>query len=158
MRTDMLNAAAVVQVSHFKTTEFLAPKPVIKKHGDAVALAFKCGGIGGIEQGAGLPVCGTSREQRYCIRLPATGNLCGIMEHCIAAGLPLDSATSEGITPLHNAAMNGHADAALMLIDRGAKVNARQPGGATALHNAALWGHSALVRVLHSWGRHTGQE
>ena len=49
--------------------------------------------------------------------------------------------TSVGLTPLHNAASNGHVRALETLICAGAAVNARAGSNATALFIAAQNGH-----------------
>jgi len=49
--------------------------------------------------------------------------------------------TSVGLTPLHNAASNGHVRAIETLICAGAAVNARAGSNATALFIAAQNGH-----------------
>ena len=49
--------------------------------------------------------------------------------------------TSVGLTPLHNAASNGHVSVIQVLIQAGAAVNARAGSHATALFIAAQNGH-----------------
>jgi uncharacterized protein len=51
-------------------------------------------------------------------------------------------------TPLHLAAMHGHADTAKLLLDDGANVNALNTAGMTALHLAAKAGFLDVVKVL----------
>jgi ankyrin repeat protein len=51
-------------------------------------------------------------------------------------------------TPLHAAVAGGHADVALLLISRGADVNAADAGGHTAMHIAAEGGHVTVVQAL----------
>ena len=50
--------------------------------------------------------------------------------------------------PLHEAARHGHAELVRLLLERGARVNARSGTGRTALHLAAEEGHADVVRVL----------
>ena len=51
-------------------------------------------------------------------------------------------------TALHGAAAAGQTDAARLLLDRGAKIEARMWGGMTPLLHAAAEGHSATVALL----------
>jgi ankyrin repeat protein len=52
------------------------------------------------------------------------------------------------VQPLHSAAAGRHHDIAVLLIDAGADVNARQQAGYTPLQAAAANGDAALVRAL----------
>lgn len=58
-------------------------------------------------------------------------------------------------TPLHKAAINGHAAVVEQLIARGARLNAVTIGGSTALHNASKWGHAGTVACLLARGADT---
>lgn len=51
-------------------------------------------------------------------------------------------------TPLHSAVAGRRKDVAILLLSRGADVNARQEGGFTPLHGAAAAGDEAIVREL----------
>ncbi len=57
-------------------------------------------------------------------------------------------------TPLHDAAMNGQARVADVLMVRGAEVNAREVDQWTPLHCAALCGHVGVAEVLLTFGAH----
>jgi ankyrin repeat protein len=59
------------------------------------------------------------------------------------------SANAEGLTPLHEAARKGAADACACLLEKGASVTARSGrGGMTPLHLAVSANHEATVRVM----------
>jgi hypothetical protein len=54
----------------------------------------------------------------------------------------------DGLSPLHGASIYGHVDAARILIDHGANVNARDDDDWTPLHYASLWGHLGFAQLL----------
>jgi uncharacterized protein len=57
--------------------------------------------------------------------------------------------TKDGATPLHNAAIEGHAPIVEMLLEHGADINARdRETGATPLWFAASFGRLDAVRML----------
>ena len=58
----------------------------------------------------------------------------------------------QGRTPLHAAAVAGHSDAAVLLLDAGARVDDCTLGGRTALHLAAANGQSKMCKLLMSRG------
>jgi ankyrin repeat protein len=59
------------------------------------------------------------------------------------------AARNNEFTPLHSAAMLGHADVCEILLKAGANVNAQtQPQGYAPLHSAAFAGHVDAIRVL----------
>src|SRR4051794_5284436 len=60
----------------------------------------------------------------------------------------VDVRNNRGEAPLHLAARYGHKDVALLLLEKGADVNARDRFFCTPLHEAAIWGRSELVRLL----------
>jgi hypothetical protein len=73
------------------------------------------------------------------------------LETRLAAAAPADVNRPEGDsewTPLHLAAIAGHADAAALLLDRGADPEARGRFDMTPLHWAALAGQTDVVRLL----------
>ena len=53
-----------------------------------------------------------------------------------------------GITPLGWAALNGKTEAAKLLIEKGADVNARNRDGASPLHAAAFLGYPEMAKLL----------
>jgi ankyrin repeat protein len=64
------------------------------------------------------------------------------------ADLGAVSRNSLANTPLHAAVAGGHVDVSLLLIERGADVNAADAGGHTPLHIAAEGGYLPVVRAL----------
>lgn len=67
-----------------------------------------------------------------------------LVEH----GANVNTASSQGITPLHEAAMRGQRDAIDLLVSKGAAVNARDDKGDTALLWALLMGHTDAAVTL----------
>jgi len=63
-------------------------------------------------------------------------------------GVPVNTRTDDGWTPLHIAAKNGKLEVVKELLRRGARVNARNHWGYTPLHYAISWGHSRVAHVL----------
>ncbi|XP_068733040.1 ankyrin repeat domain-containing protein 39-like isoform X2 [Montipora capricornis] len=60
-----------------------------------------------------------------------------------------DARDGSGYTALHYASRSGHADICLLLLERGANVNAQtRSGKATSLHRAAYSGHSEVMKIL----------
>ncbi|XP_030365896.1 ankyrin repeat domain-containing protein 39 [Strigops habroptila] len=57
-----------------------------------------------------------------------------------------------GYTALHYASRNGHLGVCRLLLQRGARCDARTPGGATPLHRASFCGHLAVARLLLAHG------
>jgi cytohesin len=66
-----------------------------------------------------------------------------------AVGADPRAARNNNFTPLHSAAMQGHAAACAVLLAAGAGVNAQtDPQGYAPLHSAAFAGHVEAIRVL----------
>lgn len=70
-------------------------------------------------------------------------------EALLAAGADVNTPVAKGgYTPLMLAALSGSDELAKLLIDRGAKVNAKNPGGVTALMIAAAGNHTNVAMLL----------
>ncbi|KAJ7636552.1 ankyrin repeat-containing domain protein, partial [Roridomyces roridus] len=54
----------------------------------------------------------------------------------------------DGNTPLHLALANGHADVAMLLIEKGADINVKDDDGSTPLHVALAKGHADVAKLL----------
>lgn len=55
-------------------------------------------------------------------------------------------------TPLHHASRKGYTDVVMLLIDRGADVNAENGWGETPLHEASYDGHTDAMKLLEAHG------
>ncbi len=101
-----------------------------------------------------LIVCGqtaqsTAEEQTVDIwTAAAQGNIEAIKQH-VSAGTDLNAKEpAGGSTPLMVAAIFDQAEAAGLLVEKGANVNARNNERNTALHIAAFFGHTETVKLL----------
>jgi uncharacterized protein len=67
------------------------------------------------------------------------------------------AARGNNFTPLHSAAMRGHAAVCAVLLEAGAEVNVQtNPQGYAPLHSAAFAGHIEAIRVLLAHGADRG--
>jgi len=81
-----------------------------------------------------------------------TGNIKAIRRH-VAAGTDVNGTEPEGgSTPLIVAALHGQSKAVDLLIESGARVDARNNDGSTALLVASFFGHTEIVKALLSAG------
>jgi len=71
-------------------------------------------------------------------------------DRLLAAGADIAAVSGNSMKnmPLHAAVAGGHVDVALLLIERGADVNAADAGGHTPLHIAAEGGYLPVVKAL----------
>ena len=75
---------------------------------------------------------------------------------CLRAGADPDARGRYGNTPLHHAALGGHAAAIAALLEAGADPDARAWNGATPLHDAAGDGDAAAIVALLEAGADPG--
>jgi ankyrin repeat protein len=71
-----------------------------------------------------------------------------VIEKLLKSGADASKSDRSGQTPLHWAARGGHADAARLLLERRASVEARSRDGSTPLHLAAEVDSAAVVSLL----------
>lgn len=72
----------------------------------------------------------------------------------MARGADVNAANNRGWTPLHAAAVRGHAEVAACLLQSGADVTRRNRAGRTPLQEAILNGRTAVAELLR---RHGGE-
>ena len=103
-----------------------------------------------------LEECRAAYEARVALRDAAAGGALSALPARLAAVphvdalLPASSTECACLwqTALHHAAGEGHAAAALLLLERGASADARGAGGGGPLHAAAGAGRSAVMALL----------
>jgi uncharacterized protein len=99
---------------------------------------------------AGAAVDGRTPDGFTPLQLAAYFGAPAAAAELIGAGADLNSVAENPmrIQPLHAAAAGRHNDIAVLLIDAGAEVNAKQSHGWTPLHSAAANGDGELVERL----------
>jgi len=96
------------------------------------------------------------KEDEKLFKAARTGDLKGARS-ALRQGANPTARAERGHTPLHAAALEGHAEVAGLLIDSGADVNARTSGTkSTPLHSAAGGGHAEVARLLLEHGADPG--
>ncbi len=84
-------------------------------------------------------------ERGSALRSDFESLLCKLADYIALCSVQVGLKTSVGLTPLHNAASNGHVAVIETLIQAGALVNARAGSNATALFIAAQNGHLEVL-------------
>ena len=90
----------------------------------------------------------SASEASTVIKCVLSNNLAGLRQHLLARPETTEETDREGRTALLNAAIENRLEAAKILIEEGAQVNARDRAGRTALHFAAQGHHEELALLL----------
>ena len=94
------------------------------------------------------PPCLAAQESADIWKAAANGDIATIKQY-LQAGVDVNAKEHPGGSqPLLVAAAFGRLEAARLLIENGANVNAKSNDGATALHGAAFFCHTEMVELL----------
>ena len=89
-----------------------------------------------------------AQAERRLFEASSEGDAEAVLDLIINQGTRVNISDSNGNTPLHLAAYQGHTETAKALLSAGAYTEARAVAGITPLHAAAHWGHTEVVFVL----------
>ena len=102
------------------------------------------------EDPPGGPLCGRGGTR---LNNAAFRGYCSAIKTLLKLGADVHlGVPSNPHTPLHMASWEGHRDAAVLLLDAGARVDGRDGSGRTALHISARKNHSKFCKLLLSRG------
>ena len=87
-------------------------------------------------------------DYRAIHQYAADGNVAGLTQDLATYPGDVNLTDDAGRTPLHLAATRCHVDAAKLLLDKGAKIDAKAAGGTTPLDLAAQAGCVDMVNLL----------
>jgi len=105
-----------------------------------VALAIACAGC------FLIPLSHSSYRPIH--EFAASGNVAAVAQDLATNSCDLNLPDDAGRTPLHLAATHCRTDVVLLLLNKGARVDAKAVGGATPLHLAAQGGCADVVNLL----------
>jgi ankyrin repeat protein len=89
------------------------------------------------------------KKANHALLRAAENGKADAVKDCIQAGAPAGATDDYGNTPLHKAAMHGHAGVIKLLLQEYAvEVNLKNVDGYTPLHLAALIGHLEALEIL----------
>jgi len=83
-----------------------------------------------------------------------TGDYDWLIPKLVDSGADVNTTNSDGDTPLHEAARNGHFDVVKALIIDGADANIENHNGFTPLSLAIAYKHSSISRALRPYSTH----
>ncbi|KAK4826919.1 hypothetical protein QYF61_012718 [Mycteria americana] len=99
-----------------------------------------------------LPAAGITQEKIEEARAATERDMVREIRQLVRAGADLDVPRGHGATLLHIAAANGYAEAAELLLEHRAGIDAKDEDGWEPLHAAACWGQVQLVELLVAHG------
>ena len=91
----------------------------------------------GADLGASAPGLGNATPAHFAAAIADHNASLQMLEILVGNGAPAGARKSDGTTPLHIAALHGHADAVRLLVRRGADPSARTEAGETPVEVAA---------------------
>ncbi|CAE8630963.1 unnamed protein product, partial [Polarella glacialis] len=95
--------------------------------------------------------CHTSGAGLTPLHMAASENRCDVLQALLQHKAVVDTACSQGKTPLLHAGENGHLDACSLLLKLGADAASRTPDGETLLHVVARFGDASLIAQVVNW-------
>jgi uncharacterized protein len=131
---------------------------------EAVKNAAVAGDLAALRQlvaahGAAAVRLDESPEELTALHWAAASGVVEVVNFLLALPVQADprAARLNNFTPLHSAAMQGHAEVCEMLLRAGAEVNVQtNPQGYAPLHSAAFAGHIEAILVLLAHGADRG--
>lgn len=95
-----------------------------------------------------LPSSTGWRAVHLCISNQTGKRSLGCLAYLLEKGADHSVANDDGITPVHQAASEGHVYCLKMLLEVGARLDKKDCRGNTPLDLAKLWGHRKCARIL----------
>ena len=142
-------------VTHLVTTSQQDPSATDSVHGTALQAAIK-GGHHGIAQflvGHGANVDQKDYRNQTLLFCASASRVLDIIQSLLKLGADVNCRNGPYyVTPLHVAVRNRYSDAAQLLLDWGADMNAGDISGDTPLHMAASFGDSDVTQLLLTYG------
>ena len=81
------------------------------------------------------------------LKASETGDLDGVLQAC-QSGADVSIVDGRGMMPIHWAALRGHSQVVIALLDNGANVEGKNTAGWTPIMHASLEGHPEIVKIL----------
>ncbi|XP_033756690.1 ankyrin repeat domain-containing protein 53-like [Pecten maximus] len=105
-----------------------------------------------------LPSTTGWRAAHLCISNQTGKRALQCLSYLLSKKADASVANNDGITPVHQAASEGHVQCLKELIDIGAAITGKDCRGHTPLDLAKLWGHKKCARILAAESWHQGKD